>query len=42
MYESTLYKISLRTLHEIFEADKADMIEAVSFNGWVNAINKAV
>jgi restriction system protein len=41
MYESTLYKISLRTLHEIFEADKADMIEAVSFNGWVNAINKA-
>ena len=41
MYDDAIYKITLRTLHEIFEADVADGIYAVSFNGWVKSINKA-
>ena len=41
MFETTLYNITLRTIHELFEADSANAIDAISFNGWVNAINKA-
>lgn len=41
MFDATMYKITLRTIHEIFEADVADAIDFVSFNGWVNVINKA-
>jgi restriction system protein len=41
MYDDAIYKITLRSIHEIFEADVANAIDAVSFNGWVNAINKA-
>lgn len=41
MFDATMYKITLRTIHEIFEADKANAVEFVSFNGWVNAINRA-
>jgi len=41
MFDNTGYNISLRTIHEIFEADVIDAIDAVSFNGWVRAINKA-
>lgn len=42
MFDEALYKITLRSIHEIFEADKADAIHAISFNGWVKAINKAI
>jgi len=41
MFDESMYKITLRTIHELFEADVANAIEAVSFNGWVKAINKA-
>lgn len=41
MYDNAIYKITLRTLHELFEADQANAIEAIIFNGWVNGINKA-
>jgi len=41
MFDDAIYKITLRTIHELLEADAADAIKAVSFNGWVNAINKA-
>ena len=41
MFDDAIYKIALRSLHELFEADKANAIEAISFNGWVRAINKA-
>ncbi|NBB18809.1 restriction endonuclease [Runella sp. CRIBMP] len=41
MFDVTMYNITLRTLHELFEADVIGAIEAISFNGWVNAINKA-
>jgi restriction system protein len=41
MYDDAIYKITLRTIHELFEADSVNAIEAISLNGWVKAINKA-
>lgn len=41
MFDEAMYKITLRTIHELFEADAASAIEAISFNGWINAVNKA-
>lgn len=41
MFDATMYNITLRTIHELFEADIANGIDAVSFNGWVNAVNRA-
>lgn len=41
MFDAVMYKITLRTIHEIFESDAANAIDAVSFNGWVNAVNRA-
>jgi len=41
MFDEAMYKITLRTIHELFEADVANAIEAISFNGWVKTINKA-
>lgn len=40
-FDTTMYNITLRTIHELFEADTVNAIDAISFNGWVNAINKA-
>lgn len=41
IYDNAIYKIVLRTIHELFEADQSNAIEAIVFNGWVNAINNA-
>lgn len=41
MFDESMYKITLRTIHELFEADSVNAIDAISFNGWVKAINKA-
>lgn len=41
MFDEAMYKITLRSIHELFEADAANAIDAISFNGWVKAINKA-
>jgi len=41
MFDEAMYKITLRTIHELFEADTADALQAISFNGWVRAINKS-
>ncbi len=41
LYDNAIYNICLRTLHEIFEADKADAIVLLVFNGWVESVNKA-
>lgn len=41
IYDNTIYKIALRTIHELFEADSIGAIDAVSFNGWVNCLNRA-
>jgi len=40
MYDSLLYQISLRTIHEIFESDQINSIQAVVFNGWVRTIDR--
>ena len=39
LYDHILYQIALRTLHELFEADRADGIQAIVFNGYVKAID---
>ncbi|WP_318503066.1 restriction endonuclease [Bacillus sp. T3] len=41
MYDKLLYDITLRTLHELFEADKINAVDSIVYNGWVNTINKA-
>jgi restriction system protein len=40
-YDSVVYQIALRSLYELFQADAADAIDSVVFNGWVNSIDKA-
>ncbi len=40
-YDSILYQVCLRTIHELFEADVADALKAVVFNGWVTSIDAA-
>lgn len=41
IYDKALYDITLRTMHEAFEADTVNAIDAVSFNGWVQQIDKS-
>jgi restriction system protein len=41
LYDATIYKLILRVLHEEFEADVINAIDAISFNGRVNFLNKA-
>lgn len=41
IYDEVIYKIVLRSLHELFESDKAGAIQAVVFNGWVDSIDKS-
>jgi restriction system protein len=40
-YDSALYQIALRSLYELFQADAANAIDSIVFNGWVNSIDKA-
>ena len=41
LYETVVYQITIRTIHEVLEADSANAIDLVSLNGWVDAINNA-
>lgn len=41
LYESVLYQLALRTIHELYEADVALAFDAVVFNGWVDSVNPA-
>ncbi|TVX99053.1 restriction endonuclease [Cohnella terricola] len=41
MFDESMYKITLRTIHELIEADAANAIDAISINGWVSAMNRA-
>jgi restriction system protein len=41
LYESTLYNLTLVILHRVFKQDRANFIDMISFNGFVNFINKA-
>lgn len=40
LYDSVLYQVALRTIHELFEADVVDGLAAVVFNGLVTAIDR--
>ena len=42
LYESVIYQICIRTLHELIEADAIDAIHAVAFNGLVTRNNPAI
>lgn len=41
LYESICYQLAIRTLHEIIEADIANAVNEVVFNGYVSEINPA-
>lgn len=41
LYASIISQIALRTVHEIFEADRLGHIETVVFNGYVDSVDKA-
>lgn len=41
LYDSVLYQIALRTIHELFEADTVNALTSIVFNGWVNFTEKA-
>ena len=38
-FDSVCYQIGLRTIHEIFEADRPEYLSAVVFNGWVEFLD---
>lgn len=40
-FDEVIYQISLRTIHEIFESDKINAIDAVVFNGHVSFTDKS-
>ena len=40
-YDSMLYQVALRTLHELFEADIVDALAGIAFNGWVRSVDRA-
>jgi restriction system protein len=39
LYDSLVYQIALRTIHELYEADAVEAIASIVFNGWVNSID---
>ena len=40
LYDGLLYQITLRTIHELFEADAMESLAAIVFNGYVTSIDK--
>lgn len=41
LYESVLYQVSLRTIHELYEADVVGALDTIAFNGMVTSIDKS-
>jgi restriction system protein len=41
LYDSLIYQITLRTIHELYEADVVNALDSIVFNGWVESIDKA-
>ncbi|EMT54285.1 restriction endonuclease [Brevibacillus borstelensis AK1] len=39
IYSNLIASVTLRTLHELFEADQANVIDSIVFNGVVNTVN---
>jgi len=40
-YDDLIYQIALRTIYELFQADSAQALEVVVFNGWVSSVDRA-
>jgi len=40
LYDAAIYQTCLRVLHDVFAADEADVIDSITFNGWVSFIDK--
>lgn len=40
MYDEAIYQTCLRTLYEIFASDFSNSIKSITFNGWVDFIDK--
>jgi len=41
LYDSVLYQIALRTMHELFSADEGNYLASIVFNGYVQSIDLA-
>ncbi len=41
LYDNLVYQITLRTIHELYEADVVNALDSIVFNGWVESIDKA-
>ncbi|OPX99891.1 MAG: Mrr restriction system protein [Syntrophorhabdus sp. PtaB.Bin006] len=41
LYDNAIYQIALRSLYELFQADQANIIASIVFNGWVRSNDKA-
>jgi restriction system protein len=41
LYDDTIYKIALRTINELFDADVQQSLESVVFNGFVDSVDKS-
>lgn len=42
LYKDVIFSVTLRTIHEIFEADQGSHIESVTFNGYAQFIDKSI
>ncbi len=41
LYKSVAAQVTVRTLHELFEADRDELVETIIFNGHVDTVNAA-
>jgi len=41
LYKSVVAQVTVRTIHELFEADRGELVETIVLNGHVNTINAA-
>ncbi|PRX44364.1 restriction endonuclease [Salegentibacter salegens] len=41
LYDTIIYQIVIRSLHELFEADVINAVDYITFNGWVTTVDKA-
>jgi restriction system protein len=41
LYKSVVARVTVRTIHELFEADRASLVETIVFNGHVSTVNAA-
>jgi restriction system protein len=40
LYDDVIYQITLATIGWLFQADEADALESINFNGWVNSTDR--